>query len=113
MLLEPFGRSLGKGDVPLVGQARHGSERALAPLAPDHYRDAVLDRLGLAPGVGELEEPTLVGGGGVLEQGDDDLHALLEPIGAITELTERHAVCVGLHKVPTRPHTELERPSEM
>ena len=78
--LGPVLRALRDG-VPLLGEARHGAQRALlAPAADGDRRVRPLHRLRLAPRVGEPNVPSGERGGGLAQQADDGLDALVEPI---------------------------------
>jgi len=78
--LEPVLRALRDG-VPLLGEARHGAQRALLAAAADGDRRVrPLHRLRLAPRVGEPNVSSGERGGGLAQQADDGLDALVEPI---------------------------------
>jgi len=78
--LEPVLRSLRDG-VPLLGEARHGAQRALLSAAADGDRRVrPLHRLRLAPRVGEPNVSSGERGGGLAQQADDGLDALVEPV---------------------------------
>jgi 3-hydroxyisobutyrate dehydrogenase-like beta-hydroxyacid dehydrogenase len=78
--LKPLLRALGDG-VPLLGPARHGAQRALLAAAADrHWRVRLLDRLRLAPGLGELDVPAGERRRGLAQQPNDGLDALVEPV---------------------------------
>ena len=78
--LEPVLRALRDG-VPLLGEARHGAQRALLAAAADGDRRVrPLHRLRLAPRVGEPNVSSGERGGGLAHQADDGLDALVEPV---------------------------------
>jgi len=78
--LKPLLRALGDG-VPLLGPARHGTQRALLSAAADRDRRVrLLHRLRFAPGLGELDVLASEGGRGLAQQPDDRLDALVETV---------------------------------
>jgi 3-hydroxyisobutyrate dehydrogenase-like beta-hydroxyacid dehydrogenase len=106
--LQPLLRAFGDG-VPLLGPARHGAQRALLAAAADRDRRVrLLDRLRLAPGLGELDVPAAERGRGLAQQPDDGLHALVEPVEPLLQRWQVDPVRVAFHLVPSSPEAEFQ-----
>jgi 3-hydroxyisobutyrate dehydrogenase-like beta-hydroxyacid dehydrogenase len=82
---QPLLGALGDG-VPLLSPARHGAQRPLLPAAADRDRRVrLLHRFRLAPGLGELDVLAGKRRGGLAQQPDDGLDALVEPVEPFLE----------------------------
>ena len=83
--LQPVLRALGD-DVPLLGPACRRAQRPLPAAAADgHRRMGPLHRLRLASGVGELDVSSGECGGGLAQQPDDGLDALVEAVEPLAQ----------------------------
>jgi 3-hydroxyisobutyrate dehydrogenase-like beta-hydroxyacid dehydrogenase len=105
--LQPLLRALGDG-VPLLGPARYGAQRPLLAAAADRNRRVrLLHRLRLAPGLGE---PDVLAGerrGGLAQQPDDGLYALVEPVEPFLQRRQVDPVRVAFHLVPSGAQAEF------
>ena len=93
--------------VPAVGILGRGADGALLPLPADPDGQALLERLGIAPRVVELEVVALEVGDGLVEERAENLHRLLEMILADPDALEGNAEALVLVLVPARPDPEI------
>ena len=70
-----------------------------------------LHRLRLAPCVGEPHVLPGEGGGGLAQQADDGLDALVEPVEPLAQWRQVDAVGVAFHLVPPGPQAEFQPPA--
>jgi 3-hydroxyisobutyrate dehydrogenase-like beta-hydroxyacid dehydrogenase len=106
--LAPLLRALRDG-VPLLSPPRHRTQRALLPAPADGDRRVrPLHRLRFAPCVGELDVLPGERGGGLAQQADDGLDALVEAVEPLAQRRQVDPVCVALHLVPRRAQAQFQ-----
>ena len=104
---ELFGRAA--DEVPVLGVLRGRAQRALLAAAADADRRVrLLHPLRLAPGVGEPVVLALERRGLLRQQPDEDFAGFLEPVAALLDRTELHAVRARFLFVPAGADADLQ-----